>query len=138
MKNLHLIIACIILFGFSTFFRKLALDRVHPFQLQIVAAGVYAVLIPFWIYMSNKVQATEYSSMGIGLIILCTVIHIIGAVAFGFLLKESNNVGVLSALVSLSPVVTVTLSMIFLGEQFSFWKVIAFLLALFSAILINF
>lgn len=88
--------------------------------------------------MSNKVQATEYSSMGIGLIILCTVIHIIGAVAFGFLLKESNNVGVLSALVSLSPVVTVTLSMIFLGEQFSFWKVIAFLLALFSAILINF
>ena len=136
--NIPLITLCIVVFGIATFFRKLAVDQIHPFQLQIISATIYAVLVPLWIHLSAKAEATTYTNLGIVFGIFANIFYIIGAVAFGFLLKNTVNTGVVSALVSLSPVITLGLSMFFLNEQFSTMKVVAFFFALASAILINF
>ena len=137
MKTLPLIILAIVLFGISVFFRKLAVDRIHPFQIQAISGVVYALLLPIWIYLTQKNGSTNYDVTGTFFSIICILTSIVAAICFGFALKESNNPGVVSALVSLSPVITMTLSILFLHETMSTTKAIAFLLALASAILVN-
>lgn len=138
MKNIHLIIICIVLFGTSTFFRKLTVDRIHPFQLQAIAGTLYIFLAPFWYYISNKIGSNTYPASAVGLALICNILYIGAAVTFGFVLRETQNTGVVTALVSLSPVITLSLSMLCFHEHFSVWKVIAFVLAMVSAVLINF
>jgi len=134
--NYGLIIATILAFGFSAFFRKLAVDRIHPFHLQIIAAAVYTSLIPFWHTMAPKQFELNWSGIAFG--ILCTGIHILGAVMFGLLLKSNNSTGMLSVMISASPVVTILLSMIFLQEKFEARHVIATLLTLSGLALFNY
>lgn len=136
--NIPLIILCIVVFGIATFFRKLAVDQIHPFQLQIISTSIYLLLVPIWIYATNKIGQTTYSTSGIIYAVLTVLFYTVGSVSFGFVLRNTINTGVVSALVSLSPVVTLGLSMLFLHENFSPMKVVAFFLALASAILINF
>ena len=138
MKNIPAIIFCIVLFGFSSFFRKITLDKIHPYQLQVIATGIYIALLPVWIYLSSRPNIPEYTSIGIIFGIICIIIYIIGSVVFGFLLRDTDHPGVLIALASLSPIITIVMTVAFLHEQFTFWKIIAFIFALLSAILVNF
>jgi drug/metabolite transporter (DMT)-like permease len=134
--NYGLIVATILAFGFSAFFRKLAVDRIHPFHLQIIAAMVYTSLIPIWYNVAPK--QFEFSWSGVAFGILCTGIHILGAVMFGLLLKSNNSTGMLSVMVSSSPVVTILLSMLFLQEKFEARHVVATLLTLSGLALFNY
>lgn len=137
LKILPLIITSICLFGISVFFRKLAVDRITPYQIQIVSAAVYVALLPFWLMVCSKQGTTTYDGMGVVYSVICIITSIVAAIAFGFALKQTNSPGVVSALVSLSPVVTIALSILFLHEKVSTMKVMAFILALASAILVN-
>lgn len=137
MKHLFLIIITILLFGFSVFCRKLAVDRIHPYQLQVVAGLVYAVEIPIWLYLINKNNIVGYNPIGIMFAIFCVASSVIAAVIFGFLLKSSNATGQLSILIATNPMITLFLSMIFLGESFSLKKGIACFFALAGLILFN-
>ena len=138
MKNIPLIVASIILFGFSVFFRKLAVDRISPYQVQVVSAVVYVALLPMWLYLCQKNNIISYDNSGITYAVICCVLSTIGAVCMGFALNQSHNPGVISALTSLSPVITMALSILFLHETLSPIKIVAFILALLSAILVNF
>ena len=137
MKNIFLIILTIFLFGFSVFFRKLAVDRIHPYQLQVVAGLVYMVEIPIWLFLINKNNIVGYNLSGIMFAALCVIASVIGAVIFGFLLKSSNSTGQLATLISTNPMITLFLSMIFLGESFSFKKGVACVLAFIGLLLFN-
>lgn len=137
VKILPLIIVSIILFGISAFLRKEAVDRIHPYQIQIISAAVYVALLPLWISLSYKEGYTSYDKMGVLFTVLLVTTSTIASVAFGFALKQTNSPGVVAALVSLSPVITMSLSILFLHESLSTTKVVAFLLALASAILVN-
>lgn len=136
MRNLLLIIT-IILFGISFFFRKLSVDRIHPYQLQIVAGAVYALEVPIWLYILNKNNVTGYDPTGVVFAVLCILCHVIAAVIFGVLLKGSNNTGALTALVAINPMVTFFLSMVFLGEALTLKKIIACGLALAGLVLFS-
>lgn len=134
----YLIVVSVLLFGISMFFRKLAVDRIHPYQVQAISGIIYILLVPLWLTLAAKQNATAYPISAVACSAACTTLYIIATICLGFLLRSSPNVGVIAALVSLSPVVTLSLSMLFLNEPFSMAKFIAFLLALASAILVNF
>ncbi len=139
MKTISLyLIICIILFGVSTFFRKLALDRLHPFQLQIISGIIYMILMPLWLYLLHQKEIIEYDSRGVMYAVVCVFIYTGATVLFSFALKETKSPGAVAALVSLSPIITISLAFFFLDEKFTVTKAIALLLALGSAILVNF
>lgn len=133
--NKALILGTILIFGFSAFFRKLAVDRVHPYHLQVISAIVYISLAPVWHHMAPKEM--EFNLSGFGFAALTTFLHIIGAVCFGLLLRGSNSTGALSVMISASPLVTTLLSIAFLNEKIEARHIIATLLTLAGLTLFN-
>lgn len=123
--QLTLLLSAIGLFGVSSFFRKLAVDRIHPYQLQVVAGVVYALGIPIWIYTINRMAITNWDVRGITWGGLCLVSGIAATVILGVLLKSSDDPGVIVTLVSMSPVVTMLLTVMFLGETLTPTKLLA-------------
>lgn len=133
--NKVLIIATILIFGFSAFFRKMAVDRIHPYHLQIVSAAVYVSLAPMWHHLAPKNM--DFNPSGFGYAALTTTLHILAAVSFGLLLRGSNSTGALSVMISASPLVTTLLSVAFMGEKMEIRHVIATLLTLAGLTLFN-
>lgn len=133
--NRALIVATILAFGLSAFFRKLAVDKIHPYHMQIISAGIYLAMVPMWYNLAPKnstldLQGTIYA-------IITTIVHICGAVMFGTLLKSSNSTGALSVMISAAPVITVMLSIAFLDEEFELKHFVATLLTLSGLTLFN-
>jgi len=134
--NKGLIAATIFAFGFSAFFRKLAVDKIHPYNMQIISAIVYSSLIPLWYHLAPKGDSL-YSMHGMLLALVTITLHICGSVAFGLLLKSSNSTGALAVMISCSPVITTLLSIYFLQEEFQLKHLLASLLILSGLILFN-
>lgn len=139
MRYFSLVLSGIVVFGIAAFFRKLSVERLNPYQQQMISSIVCALLIPLWVYISGglpKINAETYSSYFFA--VMTTLCGVVGATIFSYLLKDTREVGVTAALLSLSPIVTLALSFAFFHENISFWKMIAFVLALASAILVRF
>jgi len=137
LKNIFLIIGCIILFGTSAFFRKLAVDRVNPYQIQIISTVLYASLLPLWFFLLSKESNVTYPNNAIGFALICSFCNVLASVFFGFILKDHENPGIITALISLNPIVTLILTYIFFDRGLSLLKIIAFILALISAVLVS-
>jgi uncharacterized membrane protein len=133
--NRTLIVMTILAFGFSAFFRKLAVDKLHPYYMQIISAGVYLTMAPVWYNLAPKNATMD--AQGTFYAIITTCVHVCGAVMFGMLLKSSNSTGSLSVMVSAAPIVTVLLSIIFLEEEFQLKHFVATLLTLSGLTLFN-
>lgn len=133
--NRTLIVMTILAFGLSAFFRKLAVDKLHPYYMQIIAAGVYLAMIPVWYNLAPKHATMD--AQGTFYAIITTCLHVCGAVMFGTLLKSSNATGALSVMVSAAPIVTVLLSIAFLEEEFELKHFVATLLTLSGLALFN-
>lgn len=138
MKTPVILILTIILFGVSAFFRKLAVDKISPYQLQLYSSLIYSALIPFWLYIIKASNIEfNYDSTAIAFSLIAVLTNVIGAVFFGKLLQQSQNIGSLTVLISISPIITFALSMIFLGEILTLKKVIACGLAILSLIIFH-
>ena len=133
--NRALIVATILSFGMSAFFRKLAVDKLHPYYMQIISAGIYLSLVPVWYNLAPKHSTLDLQ--GAIYTIITTFFHICGAVMFGMLLKSSNSTGALSVMISASPVITVMLSIAFLEEEFELNHFVVTLLTLSGLALFN-
>jgi uncharacterized membrane protein len=133
-----LLIVTIVLFGVSAFFRKLAVDKISPYQLQLFSSLIYTALIPFWAYLIkyDGIQIS-YDTSAIIFGIACVLTNVAGAIFFGRLLQSSNSIGSLTVLIAINPIVTFLLSMIFLGETLTIKKVIACGLAVISLIVFH-
>lgn len=105
-------------FGLSALLRKIAVDKLHPLYFQVVAASVYSILIPFYIWLAFKhVSPTEWSWKGVAWTVVATLIASFGGIMFGFALRAGNDAGVVTSLSSLSPILTMFLSFLLLGER---------------------
>lgn len=133
--NRWLIASTIMAFGFSAFFRKLAVDKMHPYNMQIISAFVYAALIPLWHHLAPKEEG--YNTTGVLLTFITIALHVCGSVSFGLLLKSSNSTGALAVMISSSPIITTLLSIYFLKEEFELKHIIASLLTLSGLVLFN-
>jgi drug/metabolite transporter (DMT)-like permease len=136
MKPSLLICLGIVLFGIAAFFRKFAVDRLHPYQLQIINGYIYLILMPIWFYLAHDIK--PMTMPGIFYACITTLFGIAGGLAYSFILTKNVNPGVAAALLGLSPVVTIAMSTFFFHESLSIWKILAFTCALASAILVNF
>jgi len=124
MKNMLLILLTVIFSGVSVFFRKMAIDKIHPYQLQIIAGIVYAIEVPIWLYLMKRENISSYNPVGVMYGIVCILTLVCGAVILSYLLKTTTSPGTLAVLVSTSPLVTLLLSVVFLGEEFTIKKLI--------------
>lgn len=133
-----ILILTIILFGVSAFFRKLAVDKITPYQLQLYSSLMYTALIPLWIHLIkvNNIELS-YDTSALAFSVACVLTNVAGAIFFGRLLQQSQNIGSLTVLISISPIVTFGLSMVFLGEVLTWKKVIACGLAILSLIIFH-
>lgn len=105
-------------FGVSTLIRKLAVDKIHPLQYEIVTASVHILIAPIcWYLVRRSDVGTAWSTTGVSWAILAMLIHVPAAVLFGIALRNGNDTGIVSSLVSASPIITLMLSFMILGEQ---------------------
>jgi drug/metabolite transporter (DMT)-like permease len=137
MKNISLLAITILLFGVSVFFRKLSVERIHPFQVQIVAGAVYALEIPLWLYLINRHGIVGYNTWGVVHAALCVITGVGAAVLMGVLLKGSSDPGALATMIAMNPAVTMALSVAFLGEQLTPKKLVATVVMLIGFALFN-
>ncbi len=138
MKPIILYIALsIILFGISTFYRKIALDKIHPYQLQVISGIIHVIFMPLWIFILYKKGIVGYNPEGVNRAVICCLIYTGATVLFSFALQDAKSPGVVSALVSLSPLVTMLMAHHFLNEEFTLTKALAFVFALTSVILLS-
>jgi len=107
------------------FFRKLAVDKIHPYQIQVLAGILYGMLIPVWMYfMSKNTIAFNPNFSGNLYGILCLLSYVSSAVILGLIFKNTNAVGTMSAIVATNPLITLGLSVLFLGEEITPKKLI--------------
>ena len=98
---------------------------------------IYALELPVWLYFINKQSIVGYDVKGVAYAIACLLSYVIAAVLFGYLLKGSSDVGMVSVMVAMNPIVTVLLSVSLLGEQFTLKKGVAAILMLLGLFLFN-
>ena len=139
MKNnfVFLTVISVILLGASVFFRKLAVDRLHPNQLQIVAGFVYTFAIPVWWYFLRRSGITHCDSMGIFWGLLCVVTSTASAVLLSHLLKNSDDPSVVAMAVATNPLVVLALSTIFLDESLTIKKILGCIVTIGGIILLT-
>jgi uncharacterized membrane protein len=125
-------------FGISTLMRKLAVDQIHPLQYQLISSTFYAMIIPFVFVANNQWGDTKWSSSGITWTLAATVVHVIAAYFFNNVLKSGNDTGLVSALSSASPVITLMLSAMILHEQPTFTGMIGMGLVLLGIVLMTY
>jgi len=131
MKNILFIALTIVFSGISVFFRKLAVDKIHPYQIQVLAGLLYGALIPAWVFFMTKSSINfNFNILGNLYGVLCLLSYVLSAVILGLLLKTSASVGTISILVSINPLITLLFSYFFLGEEINLKKIIATILIL--------
>ena len=125
------VLGTVVAFGVAGFMRKLAIDRMHPYQMQVVAGIVYAGVIPMWLWVIGREPLVGgYDRVGVGYAVVCLLMNMMGAVMLGSLLKSSESPGVITALTAMYPVVTGLLCWGLLGEEYTLRKLVAVVLML--------
>ena len=100
---------------------------------------MYVTLLPFYIWMSvEHVKDVEWSWKGIAWTITATLVASFGGIMFGYALRAGNDAGVVTSLSSLSPIVTMMLSFVLLGERPSIASAVGCALVLAGVALISF
>jgi transporter family protein len=113
--------AATISFGLAAVFRKLAIDRVPPMRYQVLSSMIYALTIPLFIAVAAKYEKpSPVDSVGILWLIAATTVGIIGNLFFGYALRASNDVSMVTAISSTSPIITLMVAFLFLNERPTF------------------
>jgi uncharacterized membrane protein len=139
MKNnfIFLTVLCVILLGVSVFFRKLAIDKIHPNQLQIIAGGIYLLAVPVWWYFLQRQGITYYDPVGIFWGILCIISATASAVLLSYLLKHTETPSFVAMAVATNPLVVFSLSVVFLGESVTVKKILGCIVTIAGLVLLT-
>jgi uncharacterized membrane protein len=133
------VLGAVVTFGIAGFMRKLAVDRIHPYQMQVVAGIVYAGVVPVWLWVIEREPLVgDYDRVGVGYAVACLLMNMLGSVMLGSLLKSSDSSGGITVLTAMYPVVTGLLCWGLLGEEYTLRKVIAVVLMLCGVVLFSY
>lgn len=132
-----LTVLCVVLLGVSVFFRKLAIDRMHPNQLQIIAGGIYLLAMPIWWHFLQRQGVTHYDLTGVFWGVLCIVTSTGSAVMLSYLLKHTETPSFVAMAVATNPLVVFALSVFFLGESVTVKKILGCLVTIGGLILLT-
>ena len=137
--GVFLIILCIIMWGTSTFLNRLSVDRISPILLQSIVGMVYLFFIPIALRLSGISNPFTYkwSYYSVALTIIATVLSIAAHIVLYGSLKGSTTTGASVMLISMYPIVTLILSVLFLHEQFTALKITGIITMVVGAILLS-
>lgn len=124
MNSTLVLLLCCLLWGTTTFLQRLSADHMNPVIMQVVVALGFAIFVPFGIWYQGGWSNIKWSSLSIGLTLAATFLSLTGNILFYTVLKGSHNTGAQSLFLCLYPVITLILSVLFLHETFSVFKVI--------------
>jgi bacterial/archaeal transporter family protein len=135
MRPEFYIIASIFGWGMGSFLYKFANNSVHPIMVSSIALCLYIALVPFlWIFVKFDHAVTLG---GVIYTLAGSLFMCIGTLGFSYALRSGGPVGQVSVVTALYPALTLTLSMIFLGESLTIKKGIGIVLALISVALLS-
>ena len=123
--GVFLIILCIIMWGVSTFLNRLSVERISPLLLQSIVGMVYLFFIPIALRISGISNPFNYKwcYYSVGLTVVATILSIGAHIVLYSSLKGCNTTGASVMLISMYPIITLILSVLFLNEQFTVIKV---------------
>ena len=90
MREVLLIIVCILLYGSATFVKRVGLTHIHPYQFSLVSGICYGIITPFWFWMikSSTEITTNSSTKSITLAILYSACSVTAGLILAFLLRR--------------------------------------------------
>jgi drug/metabolite transporter (DMT)-like permease len=135
MRPEFFIIASIFGWGVGSFFYKFANAAIHPVLVNSIALCLYIVLLPLmWIFIKfdHTITISGIAYTLAGALCMC-----IGTLGFSYALRSGAAVGQTTILCALYPALTLSLSMMFLGEVLTIKKGIGIMLALISFALLS-
>ncbi|MEO7172793.1 DMT family transporter [Flavobacterium sp.] len=136
MSSQALLYCCILIWGISTFLNRLSVERMSPLLMQVIVGIGYMFFIPIAFRMSSGAPL-KWSVSSILLTSVATIISIAANVMLYAALKGNKNTGSSTMIVALYPVITMILSIVFLGEQLTVSKVIGVSAMIGGAILLS-
>jgi drug/metabolite transporter (DMT)-like permease len=139
MENNLLIFLCILLWGVSTFLNRLSVERMSPFLMQVVGACVFCLFVPFMLRLGDVSNPLTYkwSPYSVALTATAAMISILANIFLYLSLKGSAQSGSTAMLISLYPVVTMPLSVVFLHEHLPILKILGIIAMIIGTILLS-
>lgn len=136
MGSLYLLIVVVIL-TICSLLNKRAVERINPFTIQWIQAGLNAILLPAWYFLSKKIAPTETLTMGTGLIsVVAGLLSSIGFVLFLAALKD-KPVFIATAFLSTYPAITMLVCSLSGDEKLTIARVVGVLAILGGVFLIQ-
>jgi drug/metabolite transporter (DMT)-like permease len=135
-----IILACIVLWGTSTFLNRLSVETSSPILLQVIVGLGYVIYLPIALKLSGIDNPFQYrwSMHSVLLTLGATTCSIVANVLLYGFLKGNNHTGANTMLISMYPIVTLLLSVAFLHERFSLIKVAGILTMIGGAFLLSY
>lgn len=130
-----LILISIFGWGVGSFVSKLATNIMHPIMIAVIVMATDMLLLPL-AFILLKFDKTA-PPIGIFYSVLVAILMTAGTMGFSFALKGGAPSGEATTLTALYPALTVALSCMFLGEPFTFKKVIGIVFALVSFVILS-
>jgi transporter family protein len=134
--NKFLILVPIVFYGFWSFFLKLASSKLHPFQISMVSSCVAIAIMPLYIWVLSTRVHQPFSPIGVLWTIAASVSSLTAALVYMYIM-QTGEIGILSALISTSPAITLLLATIFLGEQITWQKIVGILLVVLGVMVLG-
>lgn len=117
----------VILWGAGAFLNRLAVEYMSALLMQCIIGLVYILYIPFALKFSGINFNYQFSWYSIGLTALATMFSIAANIILFTYLKGNISGGASNLWVGFYPVVTLLLSIIFLHEKLTLFKIIGIL-----------
>jgi uncharacterized membrane protein len=135
-KNI-LIPITIIGWSLWSIFNKLALQKLHPFYVGLVASCISVCFIPIYtLLLKNNVDGNlTIQPIGIMWVILASIASTVASLVFLFGIR-TGDVGTISVLSCTHPALTFILATIIFHEQITLLKVIGIILIIFGSVIL--
>lgn len=126
-----------ICWGIAPIFAKVGLNNVNPLAGLLLRTLVAAVLVTSWVGISGSVTMIKDIPLNSWLLLAAEAIlaTVVGDLAYYAAVKQ-GDVSVVALIMSTSPLVTMILAAILLGEPITTWKVIGACYIIFGIILV--
>jgi drug/metabolite transporter (DMT)-like permease len=129
------IFLCVLIWGTTTFLNKLSVEKMSPILMQVVVAVCYLFYIPIAFKITDA--STKFSIHSVIYTTVASVLAIVGNVIFYMFLRGNPNTGASTMLLSLYPVVTLILSVIFLQEKLNLFQITGIILMIIGAVFLS-
>jgi transporter family protein len=116
-----LVFTSIICWGVWSYLQKLAVQRLHPLHMQMVSCSFAIILLVLYSSIALTKVSQPFSMSGMWIALLAAAFSAIASISFLFAIRQ-GNVGAISVLTSTSPLITLFLAVVFLGERLTLLK----------------